>query len=79
MPDSAEKIRRRLRELDRSPAWLAKRLDVNQALTTRWLLHGDPIPLRRLREIALVLHVPAKDLEPDDELATEPTAEHTAA
>lgn len=48
-------IKSRLIELERRPAWLAEKLNVDQALVSRWLKGKRPIPQNRLKEIALVL------------------------
>lgn len=66
-------IRARLVELERTPAWLALKLQVDKSLVHRWLSGERPIPDRRKREIALVLGK-SPDWLPASPIHSEPRA-----
>ena len=54
-PDFAEQLNQLLIDADRSPAWLARRLDVNPSTVNRWLNHGsrpgDPDTVARVADL----------------------------
>jgi DNA-binding transcriptional regulator YdaS (Cro superfamily) len=54
----------RLRELDRSQSWLARKLGVTPSTVNRWIKGVQPMPARRQREMALVLGVRVEDITP---------------
>jgi DNA-binding transcriptional regulator YdaS (Cro superfamily) len=54
----------RLRELDRSQGWLARKLGVTPSTVNRWIKGVLPMPARRQRELALVLGVRVEDITP---------------
>lgn len=65
-------ILRRLRELERSQGWLARKLGVTPSIVSRWIKGTAPVLPRRQREIALALNMSV-----DEVRAT--TAESAAA
>jgi hypothetical protein len=67
IPTVRSRIRLRLDELDRTPVWLSKVLEVDLSLVSRWLSGDKPIPDDRLRQIAIALHRPVKWFRPADE------------
>ena len=62
---SGELILKRLRELDRTQGWLARKLGVHPSTVNRWVKGIDPILPRRKRELALALGMRMEDLFPE--------------
>ena len=62
---SGQLILKRLRELERTQGWLARKLGVNPSTINRWIKGTDPILPRRRRELALALSVRVEDLFPE--------------
>jgi hypothetical protein len=68
------RIRARLAEMDRDASWLARMLETDLSVVSRWLNGRRPIPPYRHLEIARVLHRPvawltAPDPEPTGKAA----------
>ncbi len=62
-------ILRRLRELDRTQGWLARRMAVTPSTVNRWIKGTMPILPQRRRELALALGSSIDDLFPAEEAA----------
>ena len=60
-------ILRRLRELDRTQGWLARRLGVGPSTVNRWIKGPLPILPHRQREIALALGMRVEEVLPREE------------
>jgi len=60
-------ILRRLRELDRTQGWLARRLGVGPSTVNRWIKGTLPILPHRQREIALALGMRVEEVLPREE------------
>ena len=61
---TAKRIKDRLMEMERTQAWLARKLGLTQATISRWLNGNAPWPMspRRLPQIAEVLGLTVEDL-----------------
>lgn len=62
-------IIRRLRELDRTQGWLARKLGVTPSTINRWIKGTLPILPHRQRELALALGVRVEDIAPESLVA----------
>lgn len=58
-------ILRRLRELDRTQGWLARKLGVSPSTVNRWIKGTKPLLPHRRREISLILGVSVADIGTD--------------
>jgi hypothetical protein len=60
------RLRERLKELERSQGWVAKKLDVHPVTVWRWCNGKVAVPARRQRELSLLLGIPVSDLAPTE-------------
>ena len=62
-------ILRRLRELDRTQGWLARKLGVGPSTINRWIKGTLPILPHRRRELALALGMRVEEIGSETEVA----------